>query len=553
MLSTPPHDIFRRRRRINSAQRGSARPRLLGARASVAGVLGAALLLAGCGAPGTASADSNRLRIAYDTDPQCLDGQQVGFNVSLNVARQITDSLTDQDPTTGKLVPWLAKSWTVSKDSTTFTFHLRQGVKFQDGTDFTSKSVKENFEGIGKLGAKAQLAGVYLAGLQSVTTPNDTTAVVTFKQPNAQFLQATSTMSLGFYSHATLQETPEERCTGKIAGTGPFTVKSYTPNDSVALDRNDSYNWPSSLAKHSGKAHLDGIDISIVPEASVRTGSLSAGEVDVDTQVLPQDEELLERSDFTLATRANPGLVYGLYPNEKSALLSDATIRRGLNAAIDRSELTAVISRHQAQATSLLAKSTPGYVDHSDLLAYDPQKAATLFDEAGWKLNRSTGMREKNGQPLKITVQYWQSAPFLELVAQQLRKSGVTLELKRTTQADIAAARKAGTLDVDFISSTRADPDVVRLVFDANGRNTNNRTPGQIDTDLEASAGLVKPQERYKKLDTAVTELIKDGHGIPLVELSGVMAVAPRVKDFAFEASSRIQLYDTSIDNGSAK
>lgn len=128
---------------------------------ALAALAAGSLLLAGCS--GSAQAedenatpqDGGTLKIAYDVDPTCLDGQQQGTNVTLNVTRQITDSLTDQDPETQEIKPWLAESWDVSDDAKTFTFHLRDGVKFQDGTDFTSASVKENFEAIQDLGAKA--------------------------------------------------------------------------------------------------------------------------------------------------------------------------------------------------------------------------------------------------------------------------------------------------------------------------------------------------------------------------------------------------------------
>lgn len=95
------------------------------------------------------------LRVAFDADITCADGQQAGNNTALNVSRQIADSLTDQVPETGEIVPWLAESWDLSDDSITFTFHLRDGVTFTDGTPFTAQSVKDNFEGaVAKLGGE---------------------------------------------------------------------------------------------------------------------------------------------------------------------------------------------------------------------------------------------------------------------------------------------------------------------------------------------------------------------------------------------------------------
>lgn len=93
------------------------------------------------------------LNFAVGSDAGCVDPQQVGSNDTIYSLRQVVDSLTDQDPETGKIVPWLAKSWDVSKDATTFTFRLQSGVTFSDETPLTAQVVKENFDAVPKLGA----------------------------------------------------------------------------------------------------------------------------------------------------------------------------------------------------------------------------------------------------------------------------------------------------------------------------------------------------------------------------------------------------------------
>lgn len=89
--------------------------------------------------------------------------------------------------------------------------------------------------------------------MKSIETPDKQTVTFTFDKSNAQFLQATSTMSLSFYSSDTLAKSPEERCTGDIVGTGPFQVKSFEHNKSIELARFDDYDWPSSIAEHEGR------------------------------------------------------------------------------------------------------------------------------------------------------------------------------------------------------------------------------------------------------------------------------------------------------------
>ncbi|WP_178945196.1 ABC transporter substrate-binding protein [Kocuria sp. TGY1127_2] len=525
------------------------------ARAVAVGI-SAVFVLAGCGSSETTGGGQAKnpvsggtLKLAFDADPGCVDGQQAGQNVALNVTRQVTDSLTYQDPESGELEPWLAESWDVNPDSTEFTFHLRDGVKFQDGTDFTSTSVEHNLRAIQDLGAKASLGSTYLTGLSDVQAPDERTVTVKFDKPNAQFLQATSTMTLGFYSDSTLGKSPDQRCGGEVVGTGPFQLKSYTPRQSIRLDRFDDYGWAPKQANHRGPAYLDAIDMSIVPESTVRNGSLASGQIDVDTVVQPQDEELLQASNFTIVDRPNPGVVYNFIMNESRPLFSDERVRQAVTKSINRDQLRALLSRYQEPATSVLAGSTPDYQDFSGLLKHDPDGAAKLLDEAGWTMNSKTGLRQKDGKTLSFTVKYWQSAPFLELVQQQLRETGIEMKLEQTTVANTEAASQSGEADVEFMNLTRSDPDVLRTVFDANGANRNKRDPAQLDQALDQSVGVQDPKQRKKLVDQAVTSLIRDAHSVPLVELSGVIATGPRVKDFKYDASSRIDLYDTWLND----
>ncbi|WP_017349187.1 ABC transporter substrate-binding protein [Pantoea sp. A4] len=484
------------------------------------------------------------LLVAIDTDPNCLDPQQAGNNNSLNIGRQLTDSLTDQDPQSGKIVPWLATHWQVDDNNRRFTFTLRDGVTFSDGTPFTAQSVKDNFEAIIKLGAKASLASTYLKGLKQIDVPDAHTVVITFDQPNAQFLQATSTMSLGFFAPKTVNATSEARCQGELTGTGPFVLKKFIHNQKVDLVRRTGYQWPSSIAAHQGESYLDGVEYRVIPESGVRFGSLISGQLDVNVGVTPQDEALLLAKKINLIARANPGLVYSLFPNQSNPLMADKQVRSALNLAIDRDALKPVLSRYQNVATSVLAKTTPLYQDLSAQLKYDPQEAEKILDQAGWQ-RQANGVRSKNGEPLRFTISYWQSAPFLEVVQQQLRKVGIDLQLEKAPISQVVARQASGKLVVDFYNLTRSDPDVLRTVFDANGRNVNKRAPGEVDKLLVQSSETLDAQQRQQDVTKASSLLISEGDAIPLVELATIIGTGQNVHGFHFDASSRFQLYDT--------
>jgi peptide/nickel transport system substrate-binding protein len=304
------------------------------------GIAVLAASLAACGTGSSAGAGSGTprsggtLRFAVGSDAGCVDPQQVASDDAIYSLRQIVDSLTDQDPKTGKIVPWLATSWEVSPDAATFTFHLRSGATFSDGTPVDARAVKDNVDTIPKLGAKATLATGYLSRYTGSTVVDAHTVRVAFGHANAQFLQATSTFSLDLVSEATLRKTADQRCTDGVVGSGPFTLEKYVPNQSITLARRKGYDWGSSPWTKKGEAYLDKVVFTVVPESGVRTGSLQSGQLDA------------IGSGVRLQSRANPGVVFNLGLNNSRPLLRDTAVRPATSAAIVETGATADLFDH---------------------------------------------------------------------------------------------------------------------------------------------------------------------------------------------------------------
>ena len=484
------------------------------------------------------------LTVAIQVDSGCIDPQQVGNNDALNIGRQLVDSLTVQD-LDGAIQPWLAQSWEVSPDATTFTFHLREGATFSDGTPVDSAAVKANLDGIVALGAKASLGSTYLAGYTGTATPDARTAVVSFARPSAQFLQATSTMSLGLLSVPTTTADPATRCDGStLIGSGPFTVQSYTRDDEAVLAKRAGYGWAPTGAKHTGEAYLDTITYRVVPEAGVRTGALQSHQVDATTGIAAQDLPQFDGNGFWTERRANPGIPYNFFLNESRPLFADERVRRALSKAVDREQLAAILNPGDVAVSSALSASTPDAPDDSDLLAHDVAGANALLDEAGWTKGPD-GIRTKGGQDLTFTVTFWQpTSAVLELVQQQVREVGIDLQLKQGTTADTAAQQASGDYDALFYNLTRSDPDVLRTVFSADGRNVNHRARSEVDDLLDRQAATTDPAQRADLVAQASQLLLSQAHSVPLIELSTVIAAGEDVHDLRFEGSSRLWFHD---------
>ncbi|MFI8193416.1 ABC transporter substrate-binding protein [Streptomyces sp. NPDC085946] len=530
-------------------------------RAALAALLTAGVLLTACGSgsdgSGSGSSGSGKpksggtLTFAVGSDAGCVDPQQVGSNDTIYSVRQIVDSLTDQDPRTGKIVPWLAKSWDISSDTTTFTFHLRPGVTFSDGSELTAQVVKDNFDAVPKLGALGTLAQGYLSGVRSTTVVDPLTVKVTFKEPNAQFLQATSTHSLGIESSASVRKTPQQKCSDGVIGSGPFVLKQYVQNRSITLARRTGYAWGSSRWTKKGEAYLDELVFKVVPEAGVRAGSLQSGQVDAISSVGKADEATLEGGQAALQRRANPGVVFGLGLNNARPVLRDARVRRAILLAVDRQQIAdAVFPTGTRAATSVLAHTTPDYTSLASDLPFDAAGARSLLDRAGWKTG-GDGIRAKDGKKLTLTINWVPNAatnqPALELIQQQLKAVGIGVTLKQLQLTQLTPTLQSGDYDAAWGNITRADPDILRSSFSTELANFYRIPAGDLDTALTAQAATTDAAERERLVHRAQQSIVRNAHYVPVVELQTQLGVAKKVHDLDFDASSRLQLHDTWI------
>ncbi|MQY22856.1 ABC transporter substrate-binding protein [Nocardia macrotermitis] len=522
------------------------------------GALTAVLTLAACGSGTPTSVDAGpprpggTLRYGLSLAPTCSDPAQSATNQTLYVTRQIVDSLTDQDPATGAITPWLARSWQVSPDATTFTFQLRPGVTFSDGTALTATSVQKNFDAIVHTltGAKAILAASYLAGYAGTDVLDPLTARVRFDRPNAQFLQATSTPQLGILADATTAEPADRRCLGNDIGSGPFTYADYRQGASATLAKRAGYTWGSKVFGHQGAAYLDRIEFTVIPESGVRTGSLSSGQLDVVSDALPQDAAQIEASGGRLQITPNPGVTFGIQPNLTRGPLRDAAVRAALLPAINRKELVDTVLGPQFKtATSVLASKTPGYVDLSKRLGYAPDTAKSLLDKAGW-VPGGDGIRVKDGVRLSFGVLFSHAfagnQAILELVQQQLRTVGVDLRLEPAADAEYTARQSRKDYDAVYYNSTRADGDILRTAFGLDGQNYNVRQPiPDLDQVLSGELQTTDTAARSALVGRAQQLILDNGLWIPTIELSQTIGVSAVVSDLKFEASARLQFFDT--------
>lgn len=465
-----------------------------------------------------------------------------GFYPNGGILNQITDKLTWQNPKTLQVEPWVAESWTTNADNTEYTFKIRPGITFSDGTPLDASAVAKNFDTYG-LGNKAQRLPVseVINNYDRSEVVDPLTVKFYFKKPSPGFLQGTATI-----------------------GSGPFVVKDEKLGREVTLEARKDYQWgPKSLAQQ-GPANLDGIKFIVTQEDSVRVGALLAGQADFIRQVQAYDEKQATDRGYHIYAAPTRGVNDSISFRPDNPLVADIRVRQALLHATNAKQVVdTLFSSHYPQAKSVIAGSAAGFVDLSDRLTFDPAKANALLDDAGWKTG-SDGIRAKDGQRLALTV--YESLPqpqnkeVLQLVAQQWRQVGVALNVK----AGDAGSRTLDNLDplktpLTVSEVGRADPDVVKSMFYPANRDALLQKGGSSDKvknfrDDKLNALLanisaeVDPQKRLQLTGDAQRYLLDNAYVIPIFEEPQVFAGAPWLKGVNFEAVGRPSFYGAWIE-----
>ncbi|WP_247827402.1 ABC transporter substrate-binding protein [Arthrobacter antioxidans] len=379
--------------------------------------------------------------------------QAARFYEKSNVLNSVLDRLTYFDAEQGELVPWIASEFSANAAATEFTFTIRPGVTFSDGSPLDAEAVKLNLDALGLGIESAQIQpNVDFAGYSSAEVVGENQVKVTLPSPNANFLRATSSVTAGLVSPATLKlDAAGQSAISQISGSGPFTFESEKPDEEVVLAKRADYAWAPETAENQGDAYLDRVVIKYLPEVAHRAGAVQSGQVDLVRGLQPLDEEALTASGNQVLPAEGIDLTVNMAAVRiGSGKLADENVRRALQIGIDRQSIKdTVLSDSYELAGSVLNHQAPGFVDLSDELEYQPDEARALLDEAGWDVG-ADGIREKDGVKLEVTVTSSNNSvvikPAFELIEQQWREIGVKLD------------NRAG--DNTFLATAMPDPDV---------------------------------------------------------------------------------------------
>ncbi len=355
--------------------------------------------------------------------------------------------------------PQLAESWEANADQTEYTFHLRSGVKWQDGQDVTASDVAFTYANITPKYVPTASA-TFKNILQKVETPDPSTVKLTLTKQYGPFLSFLGVPILPehAYTGTDLSANPHNRMP---IGTGPFKVTSWTPADSITLDRVDTYWKP-------GQPYLDRVVIKIIPAGASRIAALRAGDVDYlpYTEVVPQDfASVKDDPSLQSATGLTSQAQVYLTLNLDHAPLNNKAFRQALMIALDRTTMTSQITLGvDTPAISAFHNSITWAQDPSvnllQMYAYDPARANQMLDQAGFP----RGGDGNRTPPLRLYAEIGRPNfdAISQFIQQQWKAIGVPvtlMPLDRAVMQDMVFVKRDFDVNLNE-SNTSGDPEI---------------------------------------------------------------------------------------------
>ena len=362
-----------------------------------------------CGLAGAAQAAKD-LVVGVDSNLTGLDPADLNDNLSQSAARLMFEGLYMLDEHM-KLRPQLAESYEATEDAKEFTFHLRKGVTFHDGTPFNAAAVKASFDRAGNPENHLKRQSLYVM-IDHTDVVDDYTVKMVLKYPFGAFVNDIAHPGALIVSPKSVQEYGKE-VTRHPSGTGPYEFVSWTA-DTLKLKKNEHY-WKPGLPK------LDSITYRGVPENGARIAMLQAGEAQFIFPVPPEMIKLLDKSPTITVFNEPSILIRYVALNNMRKPFDDPRVRLALNYAIDKQAFSKVVFSGYSDPMDSPMPPLLGWYQKQGSYPYDPAKAKALLAEAGYP----------NGFESTITG----GVPTLaqrgmQFVQQQLAAVGVTLKIE---------------------------------------------------------------------------------------------------------------------------
>lgn len=348
----------------------------------------------------------------------------------------------------GKLSPGLAESWDISEDGKEYTFYLREGVVYSDGSKLTAANVKRNFEAvIGNSLAHSWLEVVTV--IDKVEAVDDLTVKISLKESYYPFLQELALIrplrmlgDAGFPDSGNTADGIKEPI-----GTGPWILAEADENHAVFI-RNENY-WGE-------KPSIEKVEVKFIADSQMRVMALEKGEIDLifgTTQLTPSEYTTLQQNDQYVTNVSDPLSTRILSLNTTFGVTKHKEVRLALQHALNRPIIIDhILSGMEQEAQSLFAPGFPYSDIEIEEYNYNLEKSKQILDEAGWIADKNTGIRSKDGEKLELLIAYNSSDQVHKAIYEYLqgawKEIGVEVKLIAEENQVFYARTKAGEYNI---------------------------------------------------------------------------------------------------------
>jgi len=500
------------------------------------------------------------LTVAFDgtaTASFVLDPHNTRFAPQARIIRSIFDSLVvlrdDQS-----LAPWLATSWEISPDRTQYSFKLRQGVTFHDGTPFDAFAVKANFDRIkNPANALSWLPDIGPYTGATVLSPYEVR--LEFGAPFEPFLRNLSSTSLAIVSPTAAAKYGKTFGQNPV-GTGPFKFDGLTPGSEIRLAKNPTYAWAPANAVHGGPALIDRLIFQNVPEQLTRVAALQSGQVQVADLIPSQNIAGFKVDpDFVFLQKEMLDTNYALGLNVAKAPWDDLQIRQAVRLALNIDLIVRIVYLGTIErAWSPLSPGLFGSAEQNLRNSWQPDAdhARAILDQKGW-IPGVDGIRVKDGKRLTISFldtqgNREQRLDVIQLVRRQLLGVGIELSIDSETAGTAYKKFLDNAFDLSGGAQYAPDPDVLRYSYIPQFRSKlegSRVNDPQLSQWLDQAAAAGDPVQRAKLYLQAQQRIVDQVYAIPIYILRYNVAVASAVSGVSLDAHGFPNYHAASLGN----
>ena len=476
---------------------------------------------AGGGGGGGGGSEGGTLVAAVAAEPDQFDPHATTAYASFQVLENVYDTLVVPNAEDLTMEPSLATEWTTSEDDLTWTFTLRDGVTFHDGSEFDSADVVYSYRRI----IDEELANAYrFENVASVKATDPQTVMITLSRPTPNLLERIGS----FKGMAIIPEGAAEEydLTTEAVGTGPFTLESSDASSTVLASYED--HW-------GGAPSVGGVEFRYITEPAAALTALQNGEVQWTDNVPPQQIESLEGDD-AVELQSTPSVDYWyLSMNYARAPFDNPLVRRAIATAVDREEVAEAARFGAAQANqTAIPEGNFWYYDYAPFTP-DQEAARQLLQQAG--VTTPITMR------VMVTDELPESVTAAQVISGQLEPIGITVEVEVLDLATWLDRQGQGDFDAFLLSwLANLDPAAFYEAQHLTGGSNNYQgySNPEVDRLLTEAATEVENEARKTLYDQAATIIVDDVSYLYLYNPDVVQAWAPGLSGYRLRADRAI-------------